>query len=140
MLANPVQNILKKTAKEVEMKENRRGKDLGKEIESMIRSFINESPENAFGNRRNEKAWEDPLVGFSNGADPLYEEYKEYVGTFHWTPLEIFTNTFPQVEITAGELTVISWVLPQTEMTKSDNRKSTRFGVKNIPTFVKSYS
>ena len=105
------------------MKENSEIKDLGKWIECMIRDFINGSPENTLKNRTNEKAWEDPLVGFSNGGDPLYQEYKEYVGTFHWTPLEIFTHTFPLFEVSEEDLTVISWVLPHTEMTKSDNRK-----------------
>jgi len=91
-------------------------------IETMIRDFIR-SPENTLKHRENEKAWEDPLVGFSSGDDSLYQEYKELVGPFHWTPLEIFMNTFPSLEVSAEDLTVISWVLPQTEVTKSDNRK-----------------
>lgn len=66
-------------------------------------------------------------MGFSNGDDLLYQEYKKYVGTFHWTPLEIFTNSFPLFEVSAEELTVISWVLPQTEVTKSDNREETTY-------------
>jgi hypothetical protein len=93
-------------------------------IETMIRDFIR-SPENTLKHRENEKAWEDPLVGFSRGDDPLYREYKEreYVGTFHWTPLEIFSMTFPSFEVSAENLTVVSWVLPQSKATKSDNRK-----------------
>ena len=96
-------------------------------IETLIRDFINKSPENTPKNWANEKAWEDPLVGFSNGDDPLYQEYKEHVGPFHWPPLEIFSNTFPEQEIQAEDLTVVSWVLPQTEVTKSDNRKETTY-------------
>ncbi len=93
-------------------------------IETIIRDFIR-SPENTLKHRENEKAWDDPLVGFSSGDDPLYQEYKEFVGPFHWTPLEIFMNSFPSLEVSAEDLTVISWVLPQTEVTKSDNRKET---------------
>jgi hypothetical protein len=93
-------------------------------IETMIRDFIR-SPENTLKHRENEKAWEDPLVGFSSGDDSLYQEYKEFVGPFHWTPLEIFMNTFPSLEVSAEDLTIISWVLPQTEVTKSDNRIET---------------
>jgi len=92
-------------------------------LEETIRNFINRSPENTLKNKENDRAWEDPLVGFSSGDDPLYQEYKEYVGTFHWTPLEIFTQTFPSVEVSSEDLTVISWILPQAEATKSDNRK-----------------
>jgi epoxyqueuosine reductase QueG len=95
-------------------------------IEPMIKDFIR-SPENTLKHRENEKAWEGQLVGFSTGDDSLYQEYKGYVGPFHWTPLEIFKHTFPSSEASAEDLTVISWVLPQTEMTKSDNRKETTY-------------
>ena len=109
------------------MKETGQIKNPEKWIESLIKDFVNRSPENTLKNRLNEKAWEDPLVGFSNGADPLYPEYKEYVGAFHWTPLEIFAMTFPSVAVSAEDLTVISWILPQTEAAKSDNRKEATY-------------
>jgi len=105
------------------MKENVQIKDPAKWVKTLIKEFVNTSPENTLKNRTNEKAWEDPLVGFSSGDDPLYQEYKEYIGAFHWTPSEIFAMTFPAVEVPAKDLTVISWILPQTEATKSDNRK-----------------
>ncbi len=94
-------------------------------LETIVRSFINKSPENSLRNEKNEKAWADPVVGFSSGNDPLYQFYKEDIGAFYWTPLEIFKNTFPWLEVTADQLTVVSWVLPQTEATKSDNREQT---------------
>jgi len=94
-------------------------------IESMIKDFINKSPENTLKNAQNDKAWADPLVGFSRGDDPLYQEYKKYVGPFHWTPLEVFKITFPSLEVTADQLTVISWILPQMESTKADLRRET---------------
>jgi ferredoxin len=94
-------------------------------VENIILDFIQRSPENSLQNEINEKAWEDALVGFSSGDDPLYVAFKEYVGPFHWTPLEIFTQTFPDVKATSEELTVISWILPQTEATKGDHRKQT---------------
>ena len=42
-----------------------------------------------------------------------------------WTPQDIFAKTFPILRVTPDQLTVISWVLPQTDATKSDNRKQT---------------
>jgi len=92
-------------------------------IEETIKCFINQSPENSLGNKGNEKAWADPLIGFSNGNDPLYQFYKQDIGSFFLTPLEMFAKTFPKLEITPNQLTVISWILPQTERTRSDNRK-----------------
>jgi len=101
--------------------------DLANWVEGIIREFINSSPENTLQNEDNEKAWNDPLVGFSRGDDPLYEDYKTHVGPFHWTPLEIFTQTFPEARVAPQDLTVISWILPQTEATKIDSRKQKKY-------------
>ena len=106
------------------MKEELKGKDLGKWVEGIIKDFINHSPENTVKNPTNDKAWDDPLVGFSRGDDPLYQAYKEeYIGPFHWTPLELFKMAFPQMKVGADELTVISYILPQMNKAKTDMRK-----------------
>jgi epoxyqueuosine reductase len=94
-------------------------------VEACIRDFINLSPENTLKNERHDKAWADPLVGFSAGNDPIYQSYKEHVGPFHWTPREVFLTAFPQTEVTDDQLTVVSWILPQTKRTKDDMRKET---------------
>ena len=96
-------------------------------IEGIIYKFIEQSPENILEGPFQEKAFENPLVGFSCGDDPLYQAYKKYVGPYHWTPLEIFTQTFPGLSINPGELSVISWILPQTKATKADNRKQSTY-------------
>jgi len=96
-------------------------------IENVIRDFIDQSPENTLQGAFEEKAFENPMVGFSKGDDPLYESYKEVVGPFHWTPLEIFSQTFPGIQVKAEELAVISWILPQTRATKADNRQQTTY-------------
>ena len=97
------------------------------EIEQTIKDFIQTSPENSMKNTDNEKAFAEPLVGFSNGADPIFESYKEHVGPFHLTPFELFSKTFPSLQISPDQLTVISWILPQTEATKIDHRKETAY-------------
>ncbi len=93
-------------------------------ITAIIRDIC-EGPGNTLQNETHERAWEEPLVGFSRGDDPLYEEFKAHVGPYHWTPWEIFTETFPGIEVEPRELTVICWVLPQTSQTKADSRKET---------------
>ncbi|MEI7673339.1 MAG: epoxyqueuosine reductase, partial [Deltaproteobacteria bacterium] len=70
-----------------------------------------------------EPAWAEPLIGFSRGDDPLYQKFKNDIGPFYWTPLEIFNETFPGLSVEPGELTVISWILPQTKQTRLDNRR-----------------
>ncbi len=94
-------------------------------IEHVIQEFMADSYENLLQYGKNEKAFDEPLIGFSRGDDPIYESYKEHVGPFHWTPMEIFNQTFPDLTVKSEELTVISYILPQTRATKSDNRKET---------------
>jgi len=101
--------------------------DLQKWMKGSIKAFILNSPENNLQNPENEKAWAEPLVGFASGDDPLFEAYKDHVGPFHFTPLEIFSRTFPGINAEAGDLTVISWILPQSDKTKADHRRETQY-------------
>ena len=94
-------------------------------IEKIVKDHIETSSENTLKNSNADKAFEEPLVGFSRGVDPLYESYKDYVGPFHLTPWEIFAVTFRGMHFDPEELTVVSWVLPHIEATKADNRKET---------------
>jgi epoxyqueuosine reductase len=80
-------------------------------------------PDNTLQNGANEPAWGEPLIGFAAGDDPLWETLKKDIGSFFWTPIEIFVRTFPSVAVKPNELTVISWVLPQTAQTRRDHRK-----------------
>ena len=96
--------------------------ELGAWVEGMIRDFVNESPENSLRNEADEKVWGDPLVGFSSGSDPLYSFYKGDIGSFFLTPEEWFEAAFPEMGVPGEELTVISWILPQTEATKAEHR------------------
>jgi ferredoxin len=91
-------------------------------LERIIMHFVESSPENSLKNKANERAWDEVIVGFASGADFLFEEYKEHVGPFHYTPEEIFDLTFAGSPASPEELTVITWVLPQREITKADNR------------------
>ncbi len=92
-------------------------------ITEMISDFVAASSDNSLRMDPDEKAFEEVLVAFSSGSDPLYEAYKELVGDIHWTPLEAFEIAFPDVVVNPHNLTVISWVLPQREATKADNRR-----------------
>lgn len=92
----------------------------------IIKAFW-EGPENTLARDGDddEPAWDAPLVQFANGADPIWTQYKDVVGPFHWTPVEVFSRTFPKEPASPETLTVISWVLPQTEATKMDQRQQT---------------
>ena len=91
----------------------------------LITSLVNEAPENHL-HGFDEKAWGKPLIGVAAGDDPLFAEYKEIIGTVHWTPAEAFALTYPDDTIATKELRVVSWVLPQTESTRADQRLETK--------------
>jgi epoxyqueuosine reductase len=91
-------------------------------ITGMIRKWVDTSSENTLENKAHDKAWDEPLVGFSKGDDAYWGSFKEHVGPFHWTPAEAFEKAFPVTGISPHELTVISWVLPQMKQTKTDSR------------------
>lgn len=90
--------------------------------EEIVR-FVRVSTLNGLGNRTAEKAWDDPFVAFARGDDPLFQQLQRDIGPFVWTPEQIFNATFPKFSATPEDLTVISWVLPQTPATLQDQRR-----------------
>ena len=82
--------------------------------------------DNRMWDDRAEPFWAKPLVGFCRGDDPVFEQLKEAVGPHHWTPREAYMMAFPEDSASAGDLSVIVWILPQTEANKRDNRGQTR--------------
>jgi hypothetical protein len=100
--------------------------DVAAWIEGLIREVCN-GPENTLRGGFAERAWGEPLIGFAAGDDPLFDAYKEHVGPFHWTPSQALALAYPDLDVAAGEVTVISWVLPQTTATKLDSRRETYF-------------
>jgi epoxyqueuosine reductase len=95
-------------------------------IRGVIERFI-QSPENTLGNSADERAFDNPLVGFARGDDPIFEEMKKDIGPFYLTPKEAFAKAYPDLGVKPGELTVISWILPHIKQTKLDNRKETTY-------------
>lgn len=89
----------------------------------IIKDFCRRSPLNSLMNEAKEPAFGAPLVGFSKGDDPLWEVIREHIGPFYLTPGDVFQKAFPGSSTAAEELTVVSWVLPQTQATKFDQRK-----------------
>lgn len=81
---------------------------------------------NTLGGEATEPAWGVPIVGVAAGDDPIFDEYKTVVGPVHWTPAEAFRTAFPGSSPANDQLSVISWILPQTETTKADNRSESR--------------
>jgi epoxyqueuosine reductase QueG len=102
-------------------------KEWSDRLENEIKRFCRNVDENYTGNKHGERLWDEPVVGYANGDDPVFDQLKKDIGPFYWTPLEIFIKTFPETGVLPENLTVISWILPQTEATKADHRKETEY-------------
>jgi ferredoxin len=91
-------------------------------VETIIRNFWESSPSNSLHLDSGEKSWAEPHIAVAAGDDPLFAIIKKMIGTFYWTPEEAFTHAFPDISVSAPELRVISYVLPQTLATRTDQR------------------
>ena len=109
------------------MKKEKVLQNSGAWIEGVIGDFIATSPFNTMRNEAGERAWDYALVGFASGADPIWQQYKEYVGAFHWTPWEVFNQHCTKETTGPEELTVISWVLPQRKTVRKANRRAKKY-------------
>ena len=96
-------------------------------ITELIRDCIATSTHNTMGDENDSPAWDDALVGFAAGADPIWQQYKEYIGAFHWTPWEEFSQYCPEQTAASEELVVVSWVLPQRKEVRKANRRVRKY-------------
>ena len=64
-----------------------------KVLEQLIKNFILENELNRRTQLDLGTYLEDPLVGFASGMDPLFFEYKTIIGSFHFTPREIISDS-----------------------------------------------
>jgi len=88
-----------------------------------IREFVRTSPLNRMPSCRELTIFDEPLVRFADGDDPLYDQYKTIINTAHLTPREALAQGIGKaVEDLPARLSVVSWVLPITEDTRKSNR------------------
>jgi hypothetical protein len=96
-------------------------------IEDLINNFVAQSPRNRIGKNMTRRAFDPPIVGFSSGSDPVFKEFVDHIGDFYLTPAQIYHKAFASASIATGdELTVISWVLPQTSETCAEQSEQTK--------------
>lgn len=103
-----------------------------KVLEQLIKNFINENEQNRRTQLDHGVYWDEPLVGFASGMDPLFSEYKTIIGSFHLTPREIIMAALEEkgkglLLSEMEQISVISWILPTSEDTRKSNRKEEKF-------------
>lgn len=95
-------------------------------IEREIKTFVHTSPLNCIPMMDNQIIFDEPLVKFADGDDPIFAEYKTVVHPTHLTPREALAKTYSKSpEDIPAHLSVISWILPFTRKIRESNRRHT---------------
>jgi len=99
-------------------------------IERALEEFTLTSPLNRLEAFGGELIFEAPLVGFADGDDPLFAEFKKVVYPEHLTPREALAHHFTeQLKLLVPDLpsvSVISFVLPMNRETMRSNALETK--------------
>jgi len=105
-------------------------------IQEEIRVFVRNSPLNRMPDSKEDYIFEEPLVQFADGDDPIFSEYKEIIGLLHLTPREALAATYEKSPgDLPAQLSAVSWILPITGKTRQSNRPQ-----KDIPSRPWAYT
>lgn len=98
-------------------------------LREAVIAFVRDSDDNRLKEIDNTPYYEEPLVSFADGDDPLFSEYKTIIGEFHLTPREVLRwhlrQKLGQEDPRINSLSVISYVLPIARETRASNRRMT---------------
>lgn len=93
-----------------------------------ISAFVAESPLNRLKDIDGSPMWQEPLVGYADGDDPLFALYKTVASPRHMTPREalaLAAAAGSQSFMRAPAVSVVSWILPAARSTVESNRRMT---------------
>jgi len=98
-------------------------------LEEEIKRFVAEDEANRFTMIDNSPMFDEPLVGFADGDDEIFDTYKEVVGDFHWKPRDLLQHVAKDegYEGSLENISVIAWVLPIMKETVKSNTKQEKF-------------
>ncbi len=97
-------------------------------LETTIKHFVHTSPANRLPAFDDDNIYDEPLVGFADGDDPIFTEYKRIIGPFHLTPREVLDGHFRDKGIARSQprkVSVISFILPIAYATRLSLRRET---------------
>jgi len=98
-------------------------------LENTIKEYVATSPGNHLSAFGGAPIFDEPLVGFADGDDAIFQDYKVIIGDFHLTPREALA-IYLWDKGSGGEkqppnVSVISWILPITYETRLSLRQET---------------
>ena len=94
-------------------------------IETIIQSLVASEHNHLDAPFAGETAWDAPLVGYCKGDDPYFAFLTEHIGDDYLTPMKAYRIVYPSDPCEAKELLVVSFVLPQTDKVRRDQRQAT---------------
>ena len=97
-------------------------------LEKAIKGYVATSAANHFKSFGGGCIFDEPLVGFADGDDAIFQDYKTIIGDFHLTPreaLEKHLESEGSSQEHPSAVSVISFVLPVTYETRLSLRKET---------------
>ncbi len=95
-------------------------------IEQKIKEFTRTSPLNRLPFINDYVIWDEPLVRFADGDDPIFTEYKTIIAPTHLTPREALAQAASKSpRDMPARLSVVSWILPAVAETRKSNRTET---------------
>ncbi|MFC2005900.1 epoxyqueuosine reductase [Chloroflexota bacterium] len=96
-------------------------------LEKAIKEYVAGSPSNQLPSFNNEPIFDEPLVGFADGDDAIFKDYKVIIGDFHLTPREALAmHQNGGGERQPHNVSVISFVLPISYETRLGLRRESR--------------
>ena len=99
-------------------------------LENAIKAYVAASPLNTLTTFDNVPTFDEPVVFFANGDDPIFKEYKTIIGDFHLTPREVMERYIKDkgwkfgLNTNLENISVISWALPLPHEARLAERKS----------------
>ena|ERR1035437_1620006 len=92
-------------------------------VRDCIANFVKTSPVNRMPDGNDEVIFDEPLIQFAGGDDPLFAEYKTIIHPSHMLPREALAKSQGKdADEISGRLSVISWILPITAKAREANR------------------
>jgi len=98
-------------------------------IEKTILEYVATSPSNRLESFDGAAIFETPLIGYADGDDPIFMEYKKVVHQDHFTPREVLQKYLTEVKKLPApvidEVSVVSYALPYNVETMRVNARET---------------
>ncbi|MEE9399256.1 MAG: hypothetical protein V3V23_03210, partial [Dehalococcoidales bacterium] len=98
-------------------------------LENVIKEFVADRSINYLQSFNGDRIFNEPLIGFADGDDTIFHDYKEIIGKFHLTPREALEKHLEakvsEDELRPARVSVVSFVLPATYKTRLSERRET---------------